>query len=175
MRSQSLVYLIRIASPRDDGRLVNIIPFAFLLLLSTSVPMSANAPGNASPAKVAQVRTTQAHTPAKGSRERTAITKALRVVAKDMSGLDVVFVFRHLRVNGNWAWVDADPRSVDGSQHYESISGLLARKDAGWIFVEGPPEWPICEQDPDCFDSARYFKKIAQRHPGVSPDIFPRQ
>ncbi len=154
---------------------MNINPIALLLLLSTSVPVSAIAAQSAAVAKADQVRTTQARSPAKGSQERKAITNALRVVAKNMSGLDVVFVVRHLKVNGNWAWVEADPQSVDGTQHYEPMSGLLASKNGRWVYLEGFPEGAICEEDPDCSDSARYFKKLGQKYPALSPDIFPQR
>ncbi len=154
---------------------MNINQFALLLLLSTAVPVSAIAAKSVPVAKAGQVRTTQARTPPKGSQDRKAITNALRVVVKDMSGLDVVFVVRHLKVNGNWAWVDADPQSADGTQHYEAVNGLLTRKNGRWVYLEGPPEWAICEEDPDCADSARYFNKLGARYPGLSPDIFPRQ
>jgi len=153
---------------------VNTNHLALVLLLST-VSVSAIAAQSAPVAKVDQARTTQARTPANGSQERKAITNALRVVAKNMSGLDVVFVVRHLKVNGNWAWVVADPQSVDGTQHYEAMDGLLARKNGRWVYLEGSPEWPICEEDPDCADSARYFKKLGEKYPSLSPDIFPRQ
>jgi len=146
---------------------------ALLLLLSTA-PVSAIAAQGAPVAKVGQVRTTQAHTPAKGSQERKALTNALRIVVKNMSGLDVVFVVTHLKVNGNWAWIEADPHSADGTQHYEPMNGLLAKKNGRWVYLEGRPEWAICEEDPDCADSARYFKKLGQKYPIVSPDIFPR-
>ncbi|MEO6365771.1 MAG: hypothetical protein ABIO38_06980 [Luteimonas sp.] len=147
---------------------------ALLLLLSTA-PVSAIAAQGAPSAKVGQASATQVHTPAKGSVERTAITNALRVVAKTMSGLDVVFVVRHLKVNGNWAWVEADPQSVDGTQHYEPMSGLVARKNGRWVYLEGFPEGAICEEDPDCNDSARFFRKLGKKYPAVSPDIFPRR
>ncbi|MCY7307460.1 MAG: hypothetical protein LH632_15195 [Rhodoferax sp.] len=147
---------------------------ALVLLLST-VPVSAIAAQSAPLAKVGQARATQAHTPAKGSQERKAITNALRVVAKTMSGLDVVFVVSHLKVNGNWAWVEADPQSVDGTQHYEPMSGLLASKNGRWVYLEGFPEGAICEEDPDCADSERYFQKLGQKYPALSPDIFPRR
>jgi len=118
---------------------------------------------------------TQTHTPAKGSEERKAIVDTLRVMVKKMSGLDVIFVVRHLKVNKNWAWVEADPQSADNTQHYEAITGLLQKKNGHWIYMEGPPEWAVCEEDPDCADTNRYFRKLAKKYPSVSPDIFPAQ
>ncbi len=118
---------------------------------------------------------TQTETPAKGSAERKAILDAVRTMVKKMSELDVIFVVRHLKVNKKWAWVEVDPRSADNAQHYEAVSGLLAKKNGHWEYIEGPPEWPVCEVDPDCADTSRYFKKLARKYPSVSPDIFPTQ
>lgn len=118
---------------------------------------------------------TQAESPAKGSEERRAIMDALRTMVKKMSKLDVIFVVRHLKVNKNWAWVEADPQSADNTQHYEAVTGLLAKKNGLWEYIEGPPEWAVCEDDPDCADTSRYFKKLAKKYPSVSPDIFPTQ
>jgi len=152
---------------------VNINHLALLLLLS-SAPTSAIDAQHAAVVKDGESRAPLARTPAMGSQERKALTNALRVVAKNMSGLDVVFVVRHLKVNGDWAWVEADPQSVDGTEHYEPMSGLLSRKNGRWVYLEGLPEGAICEEDPDCADPARYFNKLGAKYPALSPDIFPR-
>ncbi len=108
-----------------------------------------------------------------GAASRKAILNAMRVFVKRMSDLDVVFVVRHLKADCKWAWIEAEPRSADGTQRYEPVNALLARSKGTWRYVEGPPEWPICEEDPDCADRSRYFRKLAARHPGLSPAIFP--
>ena len=99
---------------------------------------------------------------------------ALRVVIRKMSGLEVIFVVRHLKVNKGWAWVETDPESADGKNHYEPMVGLLHKKNGRWTYIEGPPEFAVCEADPDCIDTARYFKKLARKYPAASPDIFPK-
>ena len=38
---------------------------------------------------------------------------------------DRVFVVRRLKISGTWAWLDCDPQSRDGSNHYEPESALL--------------------------------------------------
>lgn len=111
--------------------------------------------------------------PTDGAASRKGILNAMRGFVKQMSGLDVVFVVRHLKADCNWAWIEAEPQSADGKQRYEPVNALLARRNGKWLYVEGPPEWPICEEDPDCVDRSRYFQKLAARHPGLSPDIFP--
>lgn len=143
-----------------------------LLALLTGLPCSstyASATPDNSAAK------NGAHTPVKGSSERKAIMDALRVAIRKMSGLEVIFVVRHLKVNKDWAWVEADPESADGTQHYETMVGLVHKKNGRWTYLEGPPEFAVCEEDPDCIDTARYFKKLARKYPAVSPDIFPKQ
>lgn len=107
-----------------------------------------------------------------GAATRKGILNAMRAFVKQMSDLDVVFVVRHLKADCDWAWIEAEPQSADGKQRYEPVSALLAHKNGTWRYVEGPPEWPICEEDPDCVDRSRYFRKLAARHPGLSPDIF---
>jgi hypothetical protein len=125
------------------------------------------AESNAGPAAAA------VYAPAKGSADRKAILDVLRAQAKSMSGLKVVFVVTHLKVGAGWAWVEAEPQSADGSQHYETMAGLLHRDRGRWRFVEGPPEWPVCEEDPDCADPARYFRALARKHPGLPEGLFP--
>ena len=117
----------------------------------------------------------QTHTPIKGSEERKAIMEVLRVMVRKMSGLEVVFVVHHLKVNKDWAWVEAEPASADGSQHYETVTGLLQRKNGHWKYVEGPPELAVCEEDPDCADTGRYFRKLARKYPAASAEIYPKQ
>lgn len=118
-------------------------------------------------------RVAQVSTPARGSGERKAILGVLRAFVKRMSDLDVVFVVRHLKSGCGWGWIEADPQSADGTQHYEPVQALLARRNGRWEYVESPPEWPECETDPDCVDRSHYFRKLAARHPGVPAAIFP--
>lgn len=99
---------------------------------------------------------------------------ALREVVKKMSDLDVIFVVSHLKLKNNWAWVVAEPQSRDGTQHYETMIGLLQRKNGRWVYVEGPPEAVACDEDPECADTARYYRKLAKKYPGLSLDIFPK-
>lgn len=112
-------------------------------------------------------------TPAKNSPDRKEMLGALRAFVKKMSDLDVVFVVTYLKTDCRWAWVETEPQSADGTQHYEPVNALLARRNGTWQYVESPPEWPICEEDPDCIDPSRYFRKLAARHPGLSPAILP--
>jgi hypothetical protein len=74
-------------------------------------------------------------TPAEGSAEREAIFDALR---QARSQPDTVFVTRHFLVDGNWAYLTADPQSKDGSQKYETESWLLEKKADGWHIAAQP-------------------------------------
>lgn len=150
-------------------------------LLAASVPGSGAVPESVTATSQSRVASTQravvteVSTPARESAQRKHILGALRLAVKKMSGLDVVFVVTHLKVGGRWAWVDADPRSADGTQHYEPVGGLLTLEGGRWVYLEGRPEWGVCEEDPDCADSARYFMRLAAKYPGLSPAIFPRE
>ena len=147
--------------------------FTFLLAMAFALTIAVSTSTYASEVKVQSATKTGTYTPATGSEDRKAIMDALRVVIRKMSGLEVIFVVRHLKINKGWAWVEADPESADGKNHYEPMVGLLHKKSGRWTYIEGPPEFAVCEQDPDCVDTARYFKKLVRKYPAASPDIFP--
>lgn len=109
-------------------------------------------------------------TPAPGNPVRKAVLDALRQEVKDMHGLDVVFVVRHLRVKDGWAWVHAEPQSRDGANRYEDISALLLIRDGAWEVAE----LPCTEVDhPDCLDGPGYFSGLGRRFPGIPAEILP--
>jgi len=116
---------------------------------------------------------TKAYTPKPGSSERKEIMDALRQQVREMSGLEVVFVVSYLKVKNGWAWAETMPQSADGKNHYESVNGLLKKVNGKWSYVEGPPEWAVCEEDPNCSDTSKYFKKLRERYPSAPTDIFP--
>ena len=147
--------------------------FTFLLAMAFALTIAISTSTYASEVKIQSATKTGTYTPAKGSEDRKAIMDALRVVIRKMSGLEVIFVVRHLKINEGWAWVETDPKSADGKNHYEPMVGLLHKKNGRWTYIEGPPEFAVCEEDPDCVDTARYFKKLARKYPAASPNIFP--
>ena len=147
--------------------------FAFLLAMVAALTIAVSSSTYAADTKLQNATKSATYTPAKGSEDRKAIMDALRVVIRKMSGLEVIFVVRHLKINEGWAWVETDPESADGKNHYEPMVGLLHKKNGRWTYIEGPPEFAVCEEDPDCVDTARYFKKLARKYPAASPNIFP--
>ncbi len=144
-----------------------------LRLLVAAVALCVSLAGHAAESNAVRTVSATVNVPAKGSPDRKAILDVLRRQAKSMSGLEVIFVVRHLKVGAGWAWVEAEPQSADGSQHYETMSGLLHFDRGRWRYVEGPPDASECEDDPDCADPARYFRALAKKHPGVPAGIFP--
>lgn len=100
--------------------------------------------------------------------ERRGILDALR---KCWPGQDVTFAVRYLKVNKGWAWIHALPRSRDGMNRYEDVSGLLGKTKGLWKLVETRPV--ECGDDPACADDARYFNRLKSRFPSASMDIFP--
>ena len=147
--------------------------FTFLLAIVIALTIAVSTSTYAADTKLQNATKSATYTPAKGSEDRKAIMDALRVVIRKMSGLEVIFVVRHLKINEGWAWVETDPESADGKNHYEPMVGLLHKKNGRWTYIEGPPEFAVCEEDPDCVDTARYFKKLARKYPAASPNIFP--
>ncbi len=115
-----------------------------------------------------------AYTPPPGSPERKEILDALRQMVKNMSGLDVVFVIKYFKVQDSWAWIQTEPQSADGKSHYEPISGLLKKENGAWKYLYGPPEGGVCEEDPDCADPERFFRKLKSKYPSAPPGIFPK-
>ena len=109
-------------------------------------------------------------TPAPGNPVRKAVLDALRQEVKDLHGLDVVFVVRHLKVKGGWAWVQAQPQSPEGANRYEDISALLLIRDGTWEIAE----IPCAEVDnPDCLDAPDYFAGLERRFPDIPAEILP--
>lgn len=109
-------------------------------------------------------------TPAPASALRKAVLDALRQEIKRLHGLDVVFVVRHLKVKGGWAWAHTQPRSPDGSNRFEDVSALLELRNGAWRVAEIPCTEP---GNPDCLNGPEYFVGLRARFPGVPTDIFP--
>lgn len=112
----------------------------------------------------------KAYTPAPGSPERRAILAALRAKLYSLHQLEASFEVRHLKVQGGWAWVQAQPRSADGSQRFEDVHALLRKADSGWR-VE---DFPCTEEDnPECVGQPGFFRTLRARFPQLPPDILP--
>lgn len=103
-------------------------------------------------------------TPTEGSPEREAIFEALRQARGQP---DTVFVTRHFLMDGNWAYVTADPQSKDGSQKYETESWLLEKKADGWHIAAQPCVEEGCEP-------ADEIAKMRAAHPQAPAGIFPK-
>jgi hypothetical protein len=55
-----------------------------------------------------------AHTPAKGSAERTAILNTLRVPVEKELKQKIQFSVEHFKISGNWAFVSGEPQNMSG-------------------------------------------------------------
>lgn len=110
------------------------------------------------------------HTPPPGSPERKAIMDALREMLRME---DVVFVVRFLRVSEGWAWVETNPRSSDGRSRYEPVDCLLRKEGKTWRVLQCRPCCGECEDDPDCPDPSRYYRKLRRTFPQAPSSIFP--
>lgn len=114
-------------------------------------------------------------TPAPGSPDRKAILDVLRELVPQWRGQKAVFLVRHMKVSQGWAWVEADPRSADGSQHYEPLECLLQKTPQKWEIRECRPCCGDCEDDPDCRDKERYYRKLRSKFPKAPRGIFPER
>src|SRR5436189_211232 len=71
-----------------------------------------------------------AHTPPEGTTERNAILQAVHHALARQGRKNLVLIVPYLKVHNGWAWIQVNPQSADGRQHYESQSGLLQQKGA---------------------------------------------
>jgi len=108
-----------------------------------------------------------AHTPPDGSAERNAILQAVQHALARQARKHLVLDVPYLKVHNGWAWIQVNPKSANGSQHYESQSGLLQQTANKWTLLE----WMPAEEGTDY---TKYFQKLKAKYPSAPPDIFPR-
>src|SRR6267154_5748124 len=109
-----------------------------------------------------------AHTPPECSSERNAILQAVLHALARQGRKNLVLVVPYLKVHNGWAWIQVNPQSANGKQHYESQSGLLQEKATNkWTLLE----WMPAEEGTDY---TKYFKNLKAKYPAAPPDIFPQ-
>ena len=108
-----------------------------------------------------------AHTPPDGSAERNGILQAVHHALARQGRKNIVFDVPYLKVHNGWAWIQVNPKSADGRQHYESQSGLLQQTGNKWTLLE----WMPAEEGTDY---TKYFQKLKAKYPSAPPDIFPQ-
>lgn len=79
--------------------------------------------------QTAPVQSSPTYTPAPGSNDRKQLMNALRNKYRP----NVVFVIKHLKVSGDWAWATVTPQSSDGKEYYEDQSALFRREGTQWV------------------------------------------
>jgi uncharacterized protein YceK len=108
-----------------------------------------------------------AHTPPDGSAERNAILAATQHALARQGRKNLVLIVPYLKVHNGWAWIQVNPQSADGKQHYESQSGLLQQQTNKWKRLE----WMPAEEGTDY---KKYFKNLKAKYPSAPADIFPQ-
>jgi len=108
-----------------------------------------------------------AHTPPEGSPERDAIIQATKNALARQGRKNLVLVVPYLKVHNGWAWIQVNPQSTNGTQHYESQSGLLQQTTKGWTLLE----WMPAEEGTDY---KKYFNNLKAKYPSAPVDIFPQ-
>lgn len=75
------------------------------------------------------------HVPAPGSAERAQVMSAVRneLSRFDPNAGDLRFVVHELCVSGKTGWIAAEPRSADGTNHYEPVSASLRKRAGRWV------------------------------------------
>ena len=116
------------------------------------------------------------HTPAPGSAERKAIADAMRKAIRNAFGepeAEFVFIFRTLRVQGDWAWAVAEPQRVGGEAgQFEGVSFLLRKSSGGWRVAESLPDEVASADEPDKAMRA-WLKAIAAKYPALPKGVLP--
>jgi uncharacterized protein YceK len=108
-----------------------------------------------------------AHTPPEGSVERNAILQATHRALARQGRKNLVLIVPYLKVHSGWAWIQVNPQSADGRQHFESQSGLLQQTANKWTLLE----WMPAEEGTDY---KTYFKNLKAKYPSAPADIFPQ-
>jgi uncharacterized protein YceK len=108
-----------------------------------------------------------AHTPPEGSPERNAIVQATKHALARQGRKNVVLIVPYLKVHDGWAWIQVNPQSANGTQHYESQSGLLQQTTKEWKLLE----WMPAEEGTDY---KKYFANLKAKYPSAPADIFPQ-
>ena len=108
-----------------------------------------------------------AHTPPDGSAERNGILQAVHHALARQGRKNLVLDVPYLKVHNGWAWIQVNPKSADGRQHYESQSGLLQQTGSKRTLLE----WMPAEEGTDY---TKYFQKLKAKYPSAPPDIFPQ-
>ena len=108
-----------------------------------------------------------AHSPPDGSAERNAILQAVHRALVRQGRKNLVLVVAYLKVHNGWAWIQVNPQSADGRQHYESQSGLLQQTASRWTLLE----WMPAEGGTDY---TQYFKELKAKYPSAPSDIYPQ-
>ena len=108
-----------------------------------------------------------AHTPPDGSAERNGILQAVHHALARQGRKNLVLDVPYLKVHNGWAWIQVNPKSADGRQHYESQSGLLQQTGSKWTLLE----WMPAEEGTDY---TKYFKDLKAKYASAPPDIFPQ-
>ena len=108
-----------------------------------------------------------AHTPPEGSAERNAILQATQHALARQGRKNLMLIVPYLKVHNGWAWIQVNPQSADGRQHYESQSGLLQQQTNKWKLLD----WMPAEEGTDY---KTYFNNLKAKYPSAPPDIFPQ-
>ena len=139
---------------------VSLLAVSLLLSVGCASKQSSHTPGSDKPASVA-------YTPQKGSAERAGIIAGVhRAMEKQDPDKKVVLVVTYLKVNNGWAWIRVAPERADGSEHYESQSGLLQQQGTKWTLLE----WMPAEEG---MNDRTYFQNLKKKYPAAPADIFP--
>jgi len=106
--------------------------------------------------------------------ERKMILTALSHTITDDLASDTAYVVKYLKKIGRWVWLETEPRSLDGVNQLEPIHALLISENGRWVIKNLRPSGAECEDDPECADDQKYYRKLRNKFSSVPHDLFPQ-
>ncbi len=119
----------------------------------------------------------QVHTPEPGTDERTAILDAVRDPLEDSIHQKVIFVVDHMKVDGDWAFIMATPKTKDGGQI--NYKGTVFEEDADFgdeltvaLIRKKRGRWYIVTHG--YFTTDVWWERLWEKYDSCPESIFPK-
>jgi len=110
--------------------------------------------------------------PPKPKRKGHELANVLQKFIGEKGGNQVLHV-DYSRMSGEWAWIQASPKSTDSNAQTEPVQALLKKQGKDWNVIYVRPKHDDCIKDPDCADDKKMHIMIRNKFGSVPMFIFP--
>ncbi|GEM_PF-1004151 len=86
---------------------------------------------------------------------------------------NVIYLVRFFEERDGWAWIETDPRTMDGMGQFEPTNALLHREEDQWKVVELEPCCGEHEEHPGVKQHGDFVTYLKNQYPQVPKEIFP--